>query len=66
MGEKLVSRVPDLLKTPKERRDFIAHCMLRGMSNFTARRIANGETNVQASKLVVVANVLNMNLGDLF
>jgi len=66
MGEKLASRIPDLLEDPKSRREFIARCMLRGMSENTARKIALGKTSVQVSSLTLAASVLNKDFGELF
>lgn len=66
MGNKLRSRIPDLLKEPDDRRLFIAGCMLKGMSEYTARKIANGNTDAQASNLAIAASVLDKPFGELF
>lgn len=58
---KLVSHVPELLArkgwTSKE---FVAHCMLAGMSQSTAYRLANGDTNIQPATLQIAASVLGV------
>ena len=66
MGDKLNSRIPELLKDSEARRMFIAGCMMKGMSEYTARKIANGNTDAQASNLAIAASVLQKDFGDLF
>jgi DNA-binding Xre family transcriptional regulator len=64
--DKLHSRVPDLL-TEKEwdMKRFIGLCIMEGLSEYTARRIAEGETRMTTETLVKVAIVLDAEIGDI-
>lgn len=58
---KLHSHVPELLvKKGWTKQQFIAHCMLAGMSSDTAYRLARGDTNFSTSTLNVVVSVLGL------
>ena len=58
---KLVSHIPELLaKKGWSAKDFVAHCMLAGMGQSTAYRLANGETNIQPATLQLAASVLGV------
>jgi len=61
MTDKLVSRIPALLaRKGWDLNTFKARCMLAGLSDFTATKLANGETNVTTATLAVVARVLEV------
>lgn len=61
MGNELVSHIPELLAKKKwSVKKFKAHCMLEGLSDFTAMRLANGDTNVNTETLLKVKTVLGV------
>jgi hypothetical protein len=58
---KLISFVPDLLDQKGwDKKTFAAYCMLRKMSQDTARRLAEGETNFNTETLRIAAEVLEV------
>jgi VIT1/CCC1 family predicted Fe2+/Mn2+ transporter len=61
MGQKLVSHVPELLnRLGMDSKTFKAKCMLAGMSEDTARRLINGETQITPKNLAIAASVLGV------
>lgn len=61
----LVSRVPGLIEKKEwDLKTFQAHCMLAGLSDFTAARLANGDTNFTLGTMVDVCGVLGVDSID--
>jgi hypothetical protein len=57
----LRSKVPALLaKKGWDAKVFAGHCMVAGMSADTAKRLADGDTEVRTSTLEVAAKVLGV------
>jgi hypothetical protein len=66
MGERLVSHVPRLIEERGwTKKEFTAYCMLAGLSDFTAKRLADGETDFNTSTLLVAARVLEKDISQL-
>lgn len=63
----LRNNVPELLsKLGWDTRTFAAYCMLRGIGQDTAYRLARGNTNFTIQTLAVVADVLGVkSIGDI-
>jgi hypothetical protein len=60
MGE-LKSHVPELLeKRGWNTKTFVAHCMLAGLGQETAYRLARGDVNVNIETVKVAAKVLGV------
>jgi len=66
MGQQIISHVPELLaKKGWSSKTFVANCMLAGMGQGTAYRIASGDTNIKVETLRVVASVLGVSIGEI-
>jgi DNA-binding Xre family transcriptional regulator len=63
---KTISRIPEMLvKKGWDTKTFVANCMLAGMSQQTAYRLAGGDMNVRLSSLEVAAQVLGTSIGEI-
>jgi hypothetical protein len=57
---KLINFVPELLAAKGwDTKTFVAHCMLAGLSQDTAYRLARGDINFTTVTLQVVAEILD-------
>lgn len=66
MGDALVSRIPQLLQQKgMSDKEFIARCMLADLSDYTARRLLSGETNLTTNTMLKVAKILDVNINEL-
>ena len=64
--DKLTSHVPDLLAEKGwDAKRFIGMCIMEGLSEYTARRIAEGETRMTTETLAKIAMVLDAEIGDI-
>lgn len=61
MSRLLVNHLPELLKKKGwNTNTFIAYCMLAGIGQDTAYRLARGETNFTTQTLAKIVNVLGV------
>ena len=65
MALSLVSHVPDLIDSRGWTFDqFAGYCRIEGLSDFTARRLADGDTRMNTETLYKVCKALSVDIGD--
>ena len=65
MELELTSHVPELIESRGWTFDqFAGYCRLEGLSDFTARRLADGDTRMNTETLYKVCKAFSVDIGD--
>lgn len=60
------SKIPDLLSEKNmSRKQFAAYCMLKGISQTTGYKMADGATDISIPSLAAAASILKVDMGSL-